>query len=271
MTRNDHRRTCIAFGVLVVVVSAVGWELYTDYRVDRFVEDLHLVTFSTSMIGSPRAETERAAAERARDIGIDLFDVYQAHLERGVRFSLAWMLISDEAPQYYDFAKANVTSIPWPEVRIWVIRRNDESLSDAYRQRLLDLVLASSTSEAKLAAGRWYRQRGRLAESEDAFFEAMTRGLFWDALDAADELIDSERYHPAAIWHLLAVVRDPRPFPPRAATSLARYYGVEKELQPLVDLCVENPRDEKQQAALVERLTLVIENDLGARSNAAAR
>ena len=171
------------------------------------------------------------------------------------------MLISNESPQYYEFAKAHIASVPWPEVRIWVVRRKDAALSEEYRQRLLDLVLASPTSEGKLSAARWYGRQGRLTEAEDAYYDALKNGLFFDALDATDELLKSERYRAEAVRGLIDVIRDPRPFPPRAAMSLLRLYHAEDELQPLVDAYVENPKNERLRTALVKRLRLLVEQD----------
>ncbi len=91
----------------------------------------------------------------------------------------------------------------------------------AYRQNLLDLILASPTSEAKLFAGRWYRNQGNIAESEDAYHTAMTTGRFWDALDAANELIETDRYHADAVQHLLSVVRDSEYFTPRVQRAFS--------------------------------------------------
>lgn len=248
--------------VIVGLAGVVGWKVYDVYRVRRFLGELRLVHFSTSLIGSPGAEKERAAHQRARELHLNLFAAYRERLKRDARFSLAWMLISNESPQYYEFAMAHVASVPWPEVRIWVVRRKDAALSDEYRQRLLDLVLASPTSEGKLSAARWYGRQGRLTEAEDAYYDALKNGLFFDALDAADELLKSERYRAEAVRGLIDVVRDPRPFPPRAAMSLLRLYHVEEELQPLVDACLKNPNNQRLRTALVKRLTLLVEQDV---------
>ena len=90
--------------------------------------------------------------------------------------------------------------------------------------------------------------------------------------DRAVQLIESERYHADAVRHLLAVVRNPGPFPRRAAVSLLKLFDVEEELQPLVDSCVEHPQDVLKRMALVERLAPLVEKDVGdASTNAAAR
>jgi hypothetical protein len=229
----------------------------------RFLHDLSLVHSSTSMIGMPRAEREQAVRHRAEELRIDLFAAYRGNLDEGRRYDLAWLLISDESPDYIEFAVANTHSIPWPEVRIWVHRRVEKGLSADYRQSLLKLVLASPTSEARLAAGRWYRAQGKIAESEDAYYAAMTTGLFWDALDAADELIDSDRYHADAVKHFLSVLRDAEYFTPRAAGSLLRLYRVCDELRPLVDACERDAKDVASRKALLEELTRLVERDLG--------
>jgi len=261
MTHRRIRLLVIA-PLLAIVACVVGWYAYGEYRKARFLHDLHLVACSTSMIGQPREERERAAHQRAEELGIDLFDAYESNLDTEVRFHLAWMLITNESIQYCQFTKRNVDSVPWPEVRIWQVRRNHTCLSPDYRERLLDLVLASPTSEARLHAARWYRKQGKITESEDAFSAAMTNGLFWDALDAADQLIETERYHDDAVNHLLSVVRDSEPFTYRAATSLLKLYGVREELEPLVDSCWEEPKDGPNRESLVDKLTKLVEKDV---------
>lgn len=215
------------------------------------------------MIGAPREEQENAAHDRAEEFGIDLFAAYENNLESDLRFHLAWMLITNESTEYSQFARQNVSSVPWPEVRIWAARRNQESLSPDYRQKLLDLIIASPTSEARLAAARWYRKQGKIAESEDAYHAAMTNGLFWDALDAADQLLESERYHSDAVNHLLSVVRDSEHFTGRAAFSLMTLYDVRDELNPLVDTCRKEPKDGPNRKLLVDKLTQLVEKDVG--------
>lgn len=215
------------------------------------------------MIGAPREEQENAAHDRAEEFGIDLFAAYENNLESDLRFHLAWMLITNESTEYSQFARQNVSSVPWPEVRIWAARRNQESLSPDYRQKLLDLIIASPTSEARLAAARWYRKQGKIAESEDAYHAATTNGLFWDALDAADQLLESERYHSDAVNHLLSVVRDSEHFTGRAAFSLMTLYDVRDELNPLVDTCRKEPKDGPNRKLLVDKLTQLVEKDVG--------
>ena len=257
------RRLLIIVALLAAVACVLGWHAYTEYRKAQFLRDLHLVGFSTSMIGSPRQEQENAAHDRAEELGIDLFAAYENNLESGLRFHLAWMLITNESTEYSEFVSQNVDSVPWPEVRIWAARRNQESLTPDYRQKLLDLILASPTSEAKLVAARWYRKQGKTAESEDAYHAAMTNGLFWDALDAADELIQSERYHDDAVDHLLSVVRDSEHFTGRAAFSLLNLYDVRDELDPLVDACRKEAKDGPNRELLVDKMTQLAEKDVG--------
>jgi hypothetical protein len=261
-----RRRTRWLFVVVVSVAvsaAAVDWHLYTVYAKAKFLRGLHLVGFSTSLIGTPHAETERAAQEKAEHLNINLFEAYKHYLAEDVRFDLAWMLITRESLDYYEFAKSNIDSVPWPEVRIWRDRCKEHSLSREYRDRLLDLLLASPTSEAKLFAGHWYEEQGKTEESEGALHAAMNNGLFWDALDAADLLVDSERYHDDAVNHLLAVVRDAEYFTPRAAFSIAELYRVREELQPLVESCCDEPPNGPNRKKLVARLQQLVGEEPG--------
>jgi hypothetical protein len=260
---HRRRRLLIIVPLLAAVACVLGWYAYAEYRKAQFLRVLHFVGFSTSMIGSPREEQENAAHDRAEELGIDLFAVYENNLESGLRFQLAWMLITNESTEYSRFARQNVDSVPWPEVRIWAVRLNQESLSPEYRQELLNLILASPTSEAKLVAARWYRKQGKIPESEDAYHAAMTNGLFWDALDAADQLLESERFHNDAVNHLLSVVRDSEHFTGRAAFSLLNLYDVRDELNLLVDTCRKEPKDGPNRKLLVDKLTQLVEKDVG--------
>jgi hypothetical protein len=262
MTHRGRRLLVIA--ALLAIVACVGsWHGYAEYRKAQFLRDLHLVSFSTSMIGSPHTEQELAAHQQAEELGIDLFAAYENNIESGARFHLSWMLITNESPEYYEFAKQEIVSVPWPEVRIWAIRRKQESLSPEYREKLLDLVLTSPTSEAKLAAARWYRKQGKVTEFEDSYHAAMVNGLFWDALDAADQLLESKRYHNDAVDHLLAVVRDSEHFTGRAAFSLLTEYDIREELEPLVDSCRKEPKNGPNRQSLVDKLTKLVEKDVG--------
>lgn len=255
MTPRDRRLLPLA-AVLTVVAVILVWRTYVQYRQLEFLDNLHLVGFSTSMIGAPAADQEPLAHQRAKELGIDLFAAYRDNLEpdSSVRFQVAWMLITNESPEYMEFAEQHVAAIPWPEVRVWKIRRGQESLSPAYREKLLQLILSSPTSEARLAAGKWYHEAGKFAESEDAYLAAMKNGLFWDALDAADQLLASERYQADAVDHLISVVRDSKNFTPRAANSLLQHYDVREKLQPLVDSCRREPKDGPNRKLLVEAL-----------------
>lgn len=248
--------------VMVGVVLGLGWLVYRDYRREQFLENLQLVGFSTSLIGSPREGAEEEAHLRARALGIDLLKTYQEYSDPddSVRYQLAWMLITRESPEYCELAEKNIAQVPWPEVRIWKMRRNDESLSREYRAALLNLLLASPTSEGQLAAGRWYLKQGEQAKAEDAFHAAMTRGLFWDALDAADELLQlkSERYRAAAIAHHLKVVRDSEHFTKRAAGSLLTLFGRREEFDGLLEACRKEPQTGPNRQQLVAKLQELI-------------
>jgi len=257
-----RRIRLLIVGVLLVVAAiGAGWYAYTAYRKAQFLRELHLVGFSTSLIGPPPAEMERAAQEKAEDLNIDLFAAYRENPDKRVRCDLAWMLITKESLDYYEFAKNNVASVPWPEVRIWAIREKRESLSSDYRRKLLDLLLASPTSEAKLVVARWYHKQGKVNESEDAYYAAMTNGLFWDALDAADELLESERYCDEAVSHLISVVRDSEHFVSRAAYSLANLHDAREDLEPLVKSCDKEPPDSPSRQRLVAKLKELVDND----------
>lgn len=262
MTRG-RPRLLVASALLAVLAGVFCWWGCVAWRRIRFLHDLELVHFSTSLIGMPHVAKERAARQRAKELHIDLFAAYRRNLGKGRRCDLAWLLISDESPDYIEYAKTNIHSFLWPEVRIWVHRRVDETLSEDYRRNLLELILASPTSEAKLAAGRYHRARGQIAEAEDAYCAAMKNGLFWDALDAADALIDSDRYHADAVRHHLSVLRDAEYFTARAAGSLLRLYHVGEQLQPLVDACEREAKDGANRKALVGKLTKLVEEDLG--------
>ena len=171
----QRRRRLIIVGLLAIAACVFGRYAYTEYHKVQFLRELFLVGFSTSMIGTPHAEHELAAHQREKELGVDLFAAYENNLESGVRLHLAWMLITNESTEYVQFARQNVDSIPWPEVRIWVDRRNQESLSPDYREKLLNLILASPTSEAKLAAARWYRKQGKITESVKCFIRSGTK------------------------------------------------------------------------------------------------
>ena len=275
---HPRGRLILITALVAIVALIVGWYGYTEYRKAQFLSDLHLVDFSTSLIRSPSAEQERAAHQRAETLGIDLFAAYENNLEHpgsatfirrsytifnlaSARFDLAWMLITNESTEYYQWVKQNIDTVPWPEVRIWRDRHSDDSLSSEYREKLLDVLLQSPTSEAKLFVGRWYLEQGKLAESEDAYHSAMTEGLFWDALDAADQLVESERYHLDAVTHLLTVVRDTDWFIWRASISLLDVYEVREELGPLVESCRKEPKDGPHRQELIAKLTRLVEND----------
>lgn len=261
MTRR-MRWLLVALALLTPVGLWAAWDLYAQYREWQFTRELSLVVISTSMLGMPRPESEEAAFDRAAIFQVDLFRAYQHNLAHGPRFSLAWMLISKESPQYFSFARKSVNTIPWPEVRVWAFRSDDEQLSQDTRDKLRELLLASPTSEAKLCCARRYLAQGKLKEAEDAFYDAMNNGLFWDSLDAADALRDSDRYRHDAARHLLKVVRESEHFTQRAAQSLLSIYGLREELKPLVKACEKEQRDGKNRKALVARLSPLVDVDL---------
>ena len=258
-----QRRQIQLLVILVGVLIGLVWLSYRDYRREQFLENLHLVGFSTSMIGAPREGSKDEAHLRAKALGIDLLATYHDRPDPDdpVRYQLAWMLITRESTEYYDFAKQNIADVPWPEVRIWKIRWRDESLSPEYQAKLLELLLASPTSEGKLAAARWYAKQGETAKSEDAFHAAMGGAGFWDRLDAADQLLKSDRYRDAAIAHHLAVVQDSKYFTPRAAVSLLDLYGVWEEHKPLLEACRKEPKDGPNRKLLVGKLSALIEKN----------
>lgn len=258
-----ERRKWQLLVVLVAILAGLVWYIVRDYRRERFLSNLHLVGFSTSMIGAPREASEDEAHLRAKALGIDLLATYQERSDPddSVRYQMVWMLITQESLEYYEFAKQNIANVPWPEVRIWKIRRRDESLSPEYQAKLLELLLASPTSEGKLAAARWYAEQGETAKSEDAFHVAMNGAGFWDRLDAADQLLKSDRYRDAAIAHHLAVVQGSKYFTPRAAVSLLDLYGVWEEHKPLLEACRKEPADGPNRTQLVALLTELIKQD----------
>lgn len=150
-------RLLIAAVLLVIAAIGVGWHAYTAYREAKFLRELDLVGFSTSLIGLPPAGVERAAQEQAEQFNINLFAAYRENLDKSVRCDLAEMLITKESLDYYEFARDNIASVPWPEVRVWAVRQKQDSLSPDYRRKLLGLLLASPTSEARrqvVKAGR---------------------------------------------------------------------------------------------------------------------
>ncbi|MCG8584238.1 MAG: hypothetical protein MI757_05950 [Pirellulales bacterium] len=258
------RRQLLAVATMLAPVACiVVWYAHVEYRKAHFLRDLHLVAVSTSLIGSPSAEQERAARARASELGIDLFAAYENNIETGVRNHLAWLLISDESIDYYDLAKQSIDTVQWPEVRIWIVRQDQESLSPNYRKKLLELILASPTSEAKLFAARWHHKQGNVTESESAYHSAMSSGLFWDALDAADQLLESETYQDAAVDHLLSVVSESEHFTSRAAMSLLILFDAREGLEPLVDSCRDERKGGPNRRLLIDKLTKLVENRVG--------
>lgn len=251
---------------LSVFVAASLFLGYKAYLKWKFRTDLNLVRCSTSLLGGPRAEKVSAAQQRAQDLEIDVLAAYRKDTRPGVRTNLAWLLISEESRGYYEFAKQKIESVSWCEVRVWVARRKDSSLSADYRALLLDLMLSSPSSEGRLHAGHWYSEQGRLEEAEDAYFDAMRNGLYWDSLDAAHKLMDSERYHADVVTHYLSIVRQMEvPSDLRAIGGLMYYYEAQDELQPLIDAWRDDPKNKTARAKLLKRLTELVETDLRSR------
>jgi len=248
-----HRRTAV-FAVLTLIVAGLGRPAATWFRQYQFIHSMCLVHFSTSLIGMPDAESERAAFETADRLQINLIDSYKESFDESARVQLAWLLISRESDEYCACAKSDIEHVSWPEVRIWSVRFRDEKLSPAYREKLFDLLLASPTSEAKLAVARWHSRHGRSAEAAEAYFAALAGGEYWDALDAADALLDSERYSAAAVSHLIAAVRESEPFISRPANTLLRRFGVEEESRAMLKRCQSERGAGPNRKALVERL-----------------
>jgi hypothetical protein len=249
--------------VVAVCVGLLSCFGYVEYTRHNFIRSLFLVGYSTSTMGCPSAEMERNALAEADRLYINLFRAYRANLSRNTRVHLAWLLITRESPDYVAFAQQNINAVPWPEVRVWRFRYNDKALTPKYRDRILELLLLSPTSEAQLFAAHWYHGLGNLEESEDCYYAAMNNGEFWDALDAADALVNSTRYHQDAVNHLLSVVRDTDVS--RAAYSLLDLYHVRQELAPLVEACEKDPGGTSRKR-LVERLTQIIkEHEQGKR------
>jgi len=74
---HRRRRLLIIVALLAAVACVLGWYADTEYRKAQFQRDLHLVGFSTSMIGSPREEQEHATHDGAEELGVGLFAVYK--------------------------------------------------------------------------------------------------------------------------------------------------------------------------------------------------
>jgi hypothetical protein len=174
---------------------------------------------------------------------------------------LAVLLIERESLEYTQHAAANIRDVPWPEVRIWCVYAKSDSVSPEYQRKLQQLLLSSPTSEAKLWAANWHAQHGSVELAEDCYYAAMTSGQFWDSLDAADKLIQSPRYRPQALNHLLGVVTDSESFVSRAAFTLMSTFGLEKELNQVFLDCKKKNADPAARRLLVARLTDAISND----------
>jgi hypothetical protein len=232
-----RRRYWILLAVAYLLLGIALWWTYESPQ-DRFVRELSIVHFSTSLIGGPAEGKISEALKEAERLHVDLFQKYQKNAKSDRRSDLAYLLITKQSLDYVADALKNIETVPWPEVRIWRGQVNsDSSLPEEYRTKLKELLLASPTSEAKLWAARWHEKRGEKDEAEDCLNSAMKNGLFWDALDAADLLLESPRYRGAAIEHHLQVLRDKDAFSWRAAKSLVKTLNAGEELNTLCDEC----------------------------------
>ncbi len=250
--------TALSASLLIAVAVVVSRYLWREYQTAEFFRNLHLVACSTSMIAQPREGAEQAAFQQAESLGIDLQNAYA---ERdSCRLQLAWLLISRESTHYLEFARNHIETISWCEVRVWQVRRRDESLTEEYRQRLLELILMSPTSEARLAAAEWYTTQGRRAEAEEAWFAAMQSGFVMDAMDAAIQLLKSDRYEYEAALHLLNMIRESNPlFVEGIAPILLDHYAARETLGPLVARCRTQAPGTPDRRLLVDQLGELIE------------
>jgi len=223
----------VALGILGVLM----WWTYESPQ-DRFVSELGIIHFSTSMIGGPAEGKVSEALQEAERLHVDVFKKYQKNARSDRRFDLAYLLITKQSSDYLADARENIENVPWPEVRIWRVQVNsDSSLPEGYRTKLKELLLASPTSEAKLWSASWHKHRGEDKEAEDCLNAAMNNGQFWDSLDAADLLLESPRYREAAIEHHLQVLRNEDNFTRRVAKSLIKALNAGEELNSLCDEC----------------------------------
>ena len=70
--------------LLAIVAGLVGYLGYTKCRKAKFLRDLYVVGFSTSMIGPPTEDTLHAAIDDAHRLNIDLFKDFRQVAEVGV-------------------------------------------------------------------------------------------------------------------------------------------------------------------------------------------
>ena len=111
-------RFWIALAVMLILLAVTFWWTYESPQ-DRFVRELSIVHFSTSLIGSPAEGKVSLALAEAERLHVDLFSQYKKNFNVGNATDLAWLLITKESPEYLDFAKEHVIDVRWPEVRIW--------------------------------------------------------------------------------------------------------------------------------------------------------
>ena len=263
----DMKSVKLQLLVVLLAVLVSGGLAHRFYKRGQFVNRLHLVDFSTSLLSGAGPEEEQRARDEAAALGIDLCDVYEeSHLLGTPRLDLAWLLISEESPEYLASASRHIKDIHWPEVRIWIHRQSDDSLSLACRAKLHELILRSPTTEGRLSAGRWYLRQGRKQQAESAFLDVLQQGPSFVSLDAAMALADSPRYRETAIEHLLSTVKSPYfAVENLAARRLGSLLNKTDAITPVVRSYELSPTPRNREA-LVKKLEELVRQD--AQSNA---
>lgn len=199
----------------------------------RELDPCFRVAFTTSLIGGLLDDKERQTLQRADEISADVMVAYVDHSHESIRWTLAWLLITQESTAYVDFARRRIGTTPWQEARIWRCRFRDRSLSDSYRAQLRDLLLNAPNSEARTFAAAWHASKGDRLRFEDASYDVMRQDVSWDAVDAAHDLRFSTRYREAAARRLLQLLSRRETFDPDAARRLFDFYGTRDELRDL--------------------------------------
>ena len=253
--------------VVALAVLIAGVLTHRFYKRVQFFNRLQLVHFSTSLLAGAGPEEEQRARDEAAALGIDLFRAYEECHPLGTsRLDLAWLLISKESPEYLASASRRVKVIPWPEVRIWIHRQSDDSLSLTYCAKLRELILRSPTTEGRLWAGRWHLSQGREQQAESAFLDVLQQGPSFDSFDAALALADSPRYRETAIEHLLFAVKSPYSgMTSLAARRLGSLLNETGAISPVVRSYELSPTPQNREA-LVKKLEELVRKDV--QSNA---